>query len=78
MDSIDLRNADYEDVLHLYRSWKSAEDLVKQKNKELGGLKARVGLLEEAHHKFKSQIQALESVKELTSSLQKQNAKLNC
>ena len=68
----DLHNVDYEDVLHLYRGWRKAEGALKEKNKELNALKIRVKQLQESHIKFRGQIQALESVKELTVSLQAQ------
>ena len=61
----DLHNVDYEDVLHLYRGWRKAEGALKEKNKELNALKIRVKQLQESHIKFRGQIQALESVKEL-------------
>jgi chromosome segregation ATPase len=70
--SIDLLNIDYEDVLHLYRGWRHAEGQLKDKNKEMNALKARIKQLQDSHVKFRGQIQALESVKELTISLQAQ------
>ena len=68
----DLTNVDYEDVLHLYRGWRKSEGALKDKTKELNALKIRVKQLQESHIKFRGQIQALESVKELTISLQSQ------
>eukprot|EP00605_Chrysophyceae_sp_TOSAG23-4_P000727 GSChrysophyteH1.ASY1.ANO1.811.1 assembled CDS len=68
----DLTNVDYEDVLHLYRGWRKSEGALKDKTKELNALKIRVKQLQESHIKFRGQIQALESVKELTVSLQSQ------
>jgi len=68
----DLTNVDYEDVLHLYRGWRKSEGALKEKTKELNALKIRVKQLQESHIKFRGQIQALESVKELTISLQTQ------
>ena len=68
----DLTNVDYEDVLHLYRGWRKSEGALKEKTKELSALKIRVKQLQESHIKFRGQIQALESVKELTVSLQTQ------
>ncbi len=68
----DLTNVDYEDVLHLYRGWRKSEGALKEKTKELNALKIRVKQLQESHIKFRGQIQALESVKELTVSLQTQ------
>jgi hypothetical protein len=68
----DLTNVDYEDVLHLYRGWRKSEGALKDKTKELNALKIRVKQLQESHIKFRGQIQALESVKELTVSLQAQ------
>ena len=52
--------------------WRKAEGSLKEKNKELNALKIRVKQLQESHIKFRGQIQALESVKELTVSLQTQ------
>jgi chromosome segregation ATPase len=74
MDSeeIDLSNVDYEDVLNLYRGWRRSEGALKEKSKELNSLKDRMKHLQDSHVKFRSQIQALESVKELTISLQTQ------
>ncbi len=69
-DSIDLMNVDYEDVLHLYRGWRKSENLLKDKDKELSSLKVRVKQLQDSHQQFRSQINALESVKELTVTLQ--------
>ena len=74
MDSeeIDLANVDYEDVLNLYRGWRRSESALKEKNKEVNNLRERMKHLQDSHVKFRSQIQALESVKELTISLQTQ------
>jgi hypothetical protein len=69
-ESIDLMNVDYEDVLHLYRGWRKSENLLKDKDKELASLKQRIKMLEDKHSQFRNQIQALESVKELTINLQ--------
>ncbi len=71
-EEIDLANVDYDDVLHLYRGWRKSEGALKEKNKELGTLKGRMKQLQDSHVKFRGQIQALESVKELTISLQTQ------
>lgn len=68
--SVDLLNVDYDDVLNLYRGWKRSEGLLQNKSKELTALKTRMKQLQESHAKFRSQIQALESVKELTVTLQ--------
>ena len=59
-------NVDYDDVLHLYRSWRKAEVALKDKNKELSTWKGRVKQLQESHVKFRGQMEALEAVKELT------------
>ena len=45
---------------------------MQDKNKELSALKGSIKLLQDSHVKFRSQIQALESVKELTVTLQTQ------
>jgi hypothetical protein len=74
--TIDLLNVDYEDVLHLYRGWRHAESQLKEKNKELTTLKNRIKQLQDSHAKFRGQIQALESVKELTVTLKTQLAAL--
>lgn len=71
-DSIDLMNVDYEDVLQLYKGLRKSETVLKDKNKELAAMKLRVQQLQESHSKFRGQIQALESVKELTVTLQSQ------
>lgn len=73
-ESIDLMNVEYEDVLHLYRGWRKSESALKDKNKELAALKARVAQLQDSHVKFRGQIQSLDSVKELTVTLQNQLA----
>ncbi len=67
-----MMNVEYDDVLHLYRGWRRSESALKDKNKELSALKSRVTQLHESHDKFRSQINALESVKELTINLQNQ------
>jgi len=71
-DSIDLMNVEYEDVLHLYRGWRKSESALKDKNKELAALKSRIAQLQDAHVKFRGQIQSLDSVKDLTVTLQNQ------
>lgn len=71
-NAVDLLNVDYDDVLHLYRGWRRSEGLLQDKNKELAALKGRIKQLQDSHIKFRSQIQALESVKELTVTLQTQ------
>ena len=63
---IEPMNVDYDDVLHLYRGWRKSENLLKEKNKELNQLKGRVQQLVNSHMKFRTQIQGLENVKELT------------
>lgn len=73
-DSIDLMNVEYEDVLHLYRGWRRSESALKDKNKELAAMKARIAQLQDSHAKFRGQIQSLDSVKELTVTLQNQLA----
>lgn len=75
--SIDLLNVDYDDVLQLYRGWRTAEAQLKDKNRELNALKVRIKQLQDSHTKFRGQIQALESVKELTVNLQNQLAAAN-
>lgn len=75
-DSIDLMNVDYDDVLQLYKGWRRSENALKDKNKELSAMKMRIKQLQESHAKFRGQIQALESVKELTVSLQSQLSSL--
>lgn len=59
-------SVDYDDVLHLYRGWRKAENNLKDKNKELNNLKEKVGLLQEAHNKFRGQMSQLEALKTLT------------
>lgn len=71
-ETIDLANVDYDDVLHLYQGWKKTEAALREKNKELNALRERAKQLQDSHTKFRGQIQALESVKELTVSLQSQ------
>lgn len=71
-EKLNLSNVDYDDVLHLYRGWRKSENALRSKNKELNELKTRVKQLHDSHIKFRSQIQALEAVKELTVSLQTQ------
>lgn len=71
-EKLDVRNIDYDDVLHLFKGWRRSEGLLKEKNKELNDLRERFKQLQESHIKFRGQIQALESVKELTISLQAQ------
>jgi hypothetical protein len=73
-ESIDLMNVEYEDVLQLYRGWRKSESALKDKNKELAAMKARITQLQESHVKFRGQIQSLDSVKELTVTLQNQLA----
>ena len=68
--SVDLLNVDYDDVLHLYRGWRRSESLLKDKNKEIATFKTKISQLQEAHSRFRGQIHALESVKELTIQLQ--------
>lgn len=75
-ESIDLMNVDYEDVLQLYRGWRKSETALKDKDKELTELKIRIKQLQDSHSQFRSQIHALESVKELTVTLQNQLAGL--
>ena len=71
-ESIDLMNVEYEDVLQLYRGWRKSESALKDKNKELAALKSRITQLQDSHVKFRGQIQSLDSVKELTVTLQNQ------
>ena len=71
-NSIDLLNVDYDDVLHLYRGWRKSEDIIKEKEKENQNLLSRLRHLEDSNLKSRSQLQALQSVKELTNSLQAQ------
>jgi hypothetical protein len=66
----DIMNVDYDDVLNLYRGWKKSETNLKDKNRELNELKERTKKLAESHSKFRSQIQALSTLKEITVNLQ--------
>ena len=75
-ESIDLMNIEYEDVLQLYRGWRRSESALKDKNKELAAVKDRIKLLQESHSKFRGQMQSLESVKDLTVTLQSQLASM--
>lgn len=69
---VDLENVDYDDVLHLYRGWRRAEIALKEKIKECDELKDTAAKFDGNHAKFKHQIRALESVKDLTINLQSQ------
>ena len=69
--AIDLQNVDYDDVLHLYRGWRRAELALKAALAENQALKARTEKFE-GNSKYKDTARALESVKELTVSLQSQ------
>ena len=69
---IDLENIDYDDVLHLYRGWRRAETALKERTLECETLKSRTEKFEDNHERFRNQIQALESVKDLTINLQSQ------
>lgn len=71
-ESIDLMNIDYDDVLQLYKGLRRSESALKDRNKELNTLRMRTQQLQESHTKFRGQIRALESVKELTIALQSQ------
>lgn len=75
-ESIDLMNVDYEDVLHLYRGWRKSESALKDKDKELNLMKSKMKQLQDAHAQFRSQIQGIEAIKELTVKLQSQIANL--
>jgi chromosome segregation ATPase len=71
-ESIDLMNVEYEDVLQIYRGWRKSENMLKDKDKELQSLKTRIKQLQDSHSQFRNQIHALESVKELTMTLQQE------
>lgn len=71
-ESLDLMNVDYEDVLHLYRGWRKSEATIRDKDKELITTKEKFRQLQEEHGKFRNKLQALESFKELTITLQNQ------
>lgn len=71
-DSVDLMNVEYADVLNLFRSLKKSESALKDKDKELTLLRNQVNQLKDSHGKFRGQLHTLESVKELTVSLQSQ------
>ena len=65
-------NVEYADVLNLFRSLKKSESALKDKDKELTLLRNQVNQLKDSHGKFRGQLHTLESVKELTVSLQSQ------
>lgn len=71
-ENIDLNNINYDDILLLYKGWKRSEVLLRDKTNELRELKAKIKQLNDSHYQFRSKINALESVKELTISLQSQ------
>lgn len=75
--SIDLMNVEYDDVLHLYRGWRRAENILKDKNKEIIKLQEKIVQYEQSTSKFHVQIESLEAVKELTIDLQNQLTILN-
>jgi myosin heavy subunit len=69
-DAIDMEHIDYDDILQLYKGWKKSESDLKEKTKQLQSVHDKVKSLQDSHFEFRSQIQALESVKELTLTLQ--------
>lgn len=71
-ESLDLMNVDYEDVLHLYRGWRKSEATLRDKDKELIATKEKFRQMQEDLGKFRNKLQALESFKELTITLQNQ------
>lgn len=71
-----INNLDSADVLQLYRGWRKAENLLKDREKELQGLREKVSLLQSSNSRFRGQLQALESIKELVVDLQDQLSKL--
>lgn len=71
-ESLDLMNVDYEDVLHLYRGWRKSEATLRDKDKELMSTKEKFRQMQEDLGKFRNKLQALESFKELTITLQNQ------
>eukprot|EP01042_Synura_sphagnicola_P005522 gene5522-7045_t len=71
-ESLDLTNVDYEHVLHLYRGWRKSEATLRDKDKELITTKEKFRQMQEDLGKFRNKLQALESFKELTITLQNQ------
>lgn len=75
-DAVDLEHLDYDDVLQMYKSWKNCERELRDKTKELATVTEKVKSLQQSHYQFRGQIQALESVKDLTSRLNAQVSEL--
>lgn len=71
-ESLDLMNVDYEDVLHLYKGWRKSEATLRDKDKELSVTKEKFRQMQDELGKFRNKLQALESFKELTITLQNQ------
>ena len=69
---IDMEDIGYEDVLQMHRGWRRSEIELQATMCELNTLKIKCQHLQESHARFFSQIESLESIRDLNVSLQEQ------
>ena len=70
LTSIDMEDIGYEDVLQMHRGWRRSEIELRATTCELNTLKIKCQHLQESHARFLSQIESLESIRDLNVSLQ--------
>ena len=76
MSTIDLQKVTSDDVVHLYRGWRKTENILKDKNDEIIELREKLEQLQTQNSKFRGQLQAVQSIKEITINLQNENSLL--
>ena len=69
---IDMEDIGYEDVLQMHRGWRRSETELRATICELNTLKIKCQHLQESQARFLSQIESLESIRDLNVSLQEQ------
>ena len=76
MEELNLESIEFEDVMHLYRGWRKAENGLRDKVREVNLLRERLQKQDEMIGQQRGRIKALESVAELAGNLQVQIATL--
>lgn len=77
IDDINLESIEFDDVMHLYRGWRKAENGLRDKIREVNLLRERLQKQDEMIGQQRGRIKALESVAELAGNLQVQVATLS-
>lgn len=72
LTSIDLEDIGYDDILQMHRGWRRSETELQSTLYELNSLKLNCQQMQDRQSRFVSQIESLESIRDINMSLQHQ------